>query len=642
MATVPSNVSAVGLSAAGRPSDVYGVENWGGDYFFVNEAGSLAVSPLRIASRSADLHAVVSQLVEARNPTPFLLRFPQILDDRLATVHAAFRAAITEFEYPEEHLGLYPIKVNQKVEVVRRLAESGQRYDYGLEVGSKGELLVALGMPLSDDALIVCNGMKDTLFLRLALLAEKLGRRVLIVVEDTAEMLEALDMADRLRIQPKLGMRVKLYSRGSGKWEESGGEFAKFGMSALTLVRALEILRERGQGDTLQMLHFHIGSQITDIRRAKRAFKEAARTYAKVRQMGFAVTYLNVGGGMGVDYDGSKTASEFSVNYTIQEFANDIVYTIKEVCDGEDVACPTIVNEAGRAIVAHHAVLVTDVKKVLRPGMEGNYELGAMTSDAEPVVELLAIAREMNAKNFREYFHDALHDREDLNKLFDLGYLNLEDRAKGEWLFWLICRKAVGFSRGMKNRPEEFDDLDKLLASKYVCNFSMFQSLPDFWAFDQLFPIMPLHRLNEVPTERGVLCDITCDSDGTVDKFVDVRDIKETLELHQFSEHEPYYLAMLLVGAYQETLGDVHNLFGEVGEVSVTVGKDGEVKIEDLQRGDSVRDVLTYMGHDTDTLRDALDRVLATRREQGLISEDDEREVLSTVSLALDDYTYLV
>ena len=642
MATVPSDVSSVGLSAAGRPSDVYGVENWGGDYFFVNEAGSLAVSPLRIASQSADLHAVVNQLVEARNPTPFLLRFPQILDDRLATVHAAFRAAITEFEYPEEHLGLYPIKVNQKVEVVRRLAESGQRYDYGLEVGSKGELLVALGMPLSDDALIVCNGMKDALFLRLALLAEKLGRRVLIVVEDTVEMLEALDMAERLGVRPKLGIRVKLYSRGSGKWEESGGEFAKFGMSALTLVRALEILRERDQIGALKMLHFHIGSQITDIRRAKRAFKEAARTYAKVRQMGFAVPYLNVGGGMGVDYDGSRTASEFSVNYTIQEFANDVVYTIKEVCDGEDVAFPTIVNEAGRAIVAHHAVLVTDVKKVLRPGMEGNYELGAMTSDAEPVVELLAIAREMNAKNFREYFHDALHDREDLNKLFDLGYLNLEDRAKGEWLFWLICRKAVGFSRGMKNRPEEFDDLDKLLASKYVCNFSMFQSLPDFWAFDQLFPIMPLHRLNEVPTERGVLCDITCDSDGAVDKFVDVRDVKETLELHQFSENEPYYLAMLLVGAYQETLGDVHNLFGEVGEVRVTVGKDGEVKTEDLQRGDSVRDVLTYMGHDIDTLRDTLDRVLAGRREQGVISEDDEREVLSTASLVLDDYTYLV
>lgn len=642
MATVPNHASLVGLKKAGRPSDVYGVENWGGDYFSVNESGNLSVSPLRLATQSADLHQVVEQLVEERNSTPFLLRFPQILDDRLAMVHTAFRNAISEFEYPERHLGLYPIKVNQKVEVVRRLAESGQRYDYGLEVGSKGELLAALGMPLSDDALIVCNGMKDTLFLRLALLAEKLGRRVMIVVEDTAEMVEALDVAGRLGVQLNLGVRVKLYSRGSGKWEESGGEFAKFGMSSLMLVRALEILRERGQPDVLKMLHFHIGSQITDIRRAKSAFKEAARTYAKVCQMDFDLGYLNVGGGLGVDYDGSKTASEFSVNYTIQEFANDVVYTIKDVCDTEGVPCPTIVNEAGRAMVAHHALLVTDVKKVLRPGMEGNYELGSIESEAEPVIELLAIAREINGKNFREYYHDALDDREDLNKLFDLGYLSLEDRAKGEWLFWSICRKAVSYSRNMKHRPEEFEDLDKLLASKYVCNFSMFQSLPDFWAFDQLFPIMPIHRLNEVPTERGVLCDITCDSDGAVDKFVDVRDVKETLELHELRNGEPYYIAVLLVGAYQETLGDVHNLFGEVGEVSVTVGQDGAVRTEDLQRGDSVRDVLTYMGHDTDTLRDTLDRTLAERREKGLITEDEELEVLSTASLALDDYTYLV
>lgn len=642
MSTSQREVSMVGRSAAGHPSDVYGVENWGGDYFSVNDAGNLSVSPLRLATQSADLHQVVEQLVEARTSTPFLLRFPQILDDRLAMVHTAFRNAISEFDYHERHLGLYPIKVNQKVEVVRRLAESGQRYDYGLEVGSKGELLAALGMPLSDDALIVCNGMKDALFLRLALLAEKLGRRVIIVVEDTAEMIEALDVAERLGVRPNLGVRVKLYSRGSGKWEESGGEFAKFGMSSLMLVRALEILQERGESDALKMLHFHIGSQITDIRRAKSAFKEAARTYAKVRQMGFDLGYLNVGGGLGVDYDGSKTASEFSVNYTIQEFANDAVYTIKEVCDSENVPCPMIVNEAGRAMVAHHALLVTDVKKVLRPGAEGNYELGSLESEAEPVVELLSIAREINGKNFREYYHDALHDREDLNKLFDLGYLSLGDRAKGEWLFWSICRKAVGYSRNMKHRPEEFEDLDKLLASKYVCNFSMFQSLPDFWAFDQLFPIMPIHRLNEVPTERGVLCDITCDSDGAVDKFVDVRDVKETLELHDLRDGEPYYIAILLVGAYQETLGDVHNLFGEVGEVSVTVGQDGVVSTEDLQRGDSVRDVLTYMGHDTDTLRDTLDRTLAARREQGLITEDEEREVLSTASLALDDYTYLV
>lgn len=636
-----SSVTRGQLLASGRPSDVYGVENWGSDYFFVSEAGNLAVSPLRIPEQSADLFAIVQQLVEERNPTPFLLRFPQILDDRLALIHRAFRAAIKEFEYPERHLGLYPIKVNQKVEVVRRLVEAGRRYDYGLEVGSKGELLVALGMPLSDQALIVCNGMKDALFLRLALLAEKLGKRVLIVVEDPAEMVEALDLAEKLGVTAKLGVRVKLYSRGSGKWEESGGEFAKFGMSALMLVRTLELLKERGQSSALKMLHFHIGSQITDIRRAKRAFKEAARTYAKTRQMGFDVEYLNVGGGMGVDYDGSKTSSEFSVNYTVQEFANDVVYTLKEVCESENVPCPKVVNEAGRAMVAHHAMLVTDVKKVIRPGMEASYDLDTMTSDAQPIVELTDIAREINAKNFREYYHDALQDREDLNKLYELGYLTLVDRAKGEWLFWYICRQAVKLSKTAKERGEEFEDLDRLLASKYVCNFSMFQSLPDFWAFDQLFPIMPIHRLGEIPVERGILCDITCDSDGAVDKFVDIRDVKEALELHPMREGEPYYLGILLIGAYQETLGDVHNLFGEVAEVSVTVGKDGQVSTEDLQRGDSVREVLTYMGHVTDELRDALDLALSTRREEGLISADDEREVMSTASLVLDDYTYL-
>ncbi len=301
-----------------------------------------------------------------------------------------------------------------------------------------------------------------------------------------------------------------------------------------------------------------------------------------------------------------------------------------------------IVNEAGRAMVAHHAMLVTDVKKVIRPGMDAHYDLDEISSDAQPVTELLDIAREMNAKNFREYYHDALQDREDLNKLFDLGYLSLQDRAQGEWLFWNVCRKAVKLSKGMKQRPEEFEDLDKLLASKYVCNFSMFQSLPDFWAFGQLFPIMPIHRLNETPTERGVLCDITCDSDGAVDKFVDVRDEKETLELHDVAQGVPYYLGVLLVGAYQETLGDVHNLFGEVAEVSVTVGKDGEVTTEDLQRGDSVREVLSYMGHSPDEIRDSLDLILAGRKDAGLVTEDDEREVMSTASLVLDDYTYLV
>ena len=631
---------ATGNPATRRTAEIYGVENWGFGYFSINEKGNLSVSPLRIPQLRIDLLEIVEQLAEDHSP-PFLLRFPQMLDDRLAEIHSAFRRAVEEFDYEGRHLGVYPAKVNQKADVLDRLVSSGRQYDYGLEVGSKAELLAALAAPLTPRSLIICNGLKDETLLRSAVLAEKLGKRTILVVEDLEDALAAMEMGDRLGIRSEVGIRVKLYSRGSGKWEESGGEFAKFGMSAVTLVRTLQELERRGQGDRLKMLHFHIGSQITDIRRAKQAFKEAARVYAKVRQMGFDVEFLNVGGGLGVDYDGSKTASEFSVNYSVQEFANDVVYSISEVCSSEEVPCPTVVTEAGRAMTAYHAVLVSDVKKVMRPGGGAEYELDAIESDAEPVQELLDVARAINGKNFREYYHDALEDREDLNKLFDLGYLSLEDKAKGEWLFWRICREAVRLSRTLKHRPDEFEELDKLLASKYVLNFSMFESLPDHWAFDQLFPIMPIHRLDELPSERGVLCDITCDSDGAVDKFVDVRDVKETLELHPLREGESYYLACLLIGAYQETLGDMHNLFGEVNEASVSVDGKGQVTIDKVIRGDSVRQVLEDTGQDADALRESLARQLARRKDDGLISAEEEYEVLAAASLVLDDYTYL-
>jgi arginine decarboxylase len=475
----------------------------------------------------------------------------------------------------------------------------------------------------------------------MAILAEKAGKRTVIVVEDIEDILRAIELGEKLGIEPNLGIRVKLYSRGSGKWEESGGEFAKFGMSTIELVNTLEKLRSKGKGSLLKMLHFHIGSQINNIKRAKGAFKEAARVYAKVRSMGFAVEYLNVGGGLGVDYDGSKTASEFSVNYSVQEFANDVIYVIGEVCDSEDVPVPTIVTEAGRAVVAYHSLLVTDVKKVITSGSSGSYSLETMTSKSEPVLELIDLARDINSKNFREYYHDAIQQREDLNSLFDLGYLDLEDKAKGEWLFWNICRKAAKLSYSLKERPEEFEELEKLLSAKYVCNFSMFQSLPDFWAFDQLFPIMPVHRLDEIPTERGVLCDITCDSDGAVDHFVDIKDVKDALELHRIVDGEPYYLAFLLLGAYQETLGDLHNLFGVVTEANVIVSDDGRTLVDKLIRGETVRQVLSYTGYQAEDLRESLVKQLAERKSQNLISEDDQHEVLATFSSVLDDYTYL-
>lgn len=625
-----------------RVGKCYGIADWGFGYFGVNEAGHLVATPHKIPGLAIDIFEVVREQVRDRQSPPFLLRFPQILDERLAALHRAFANAIQEFAYGGRHIGAYPVKVNQKAEVVRRFVEEGRRYGYGLEVGSKAELVAALAMPLAEEALIVCNGLKDELYLRLAMLAGKLGRRAVIVVEDLQDLRTALDLAQTLALQPPLGLRLKLSARGSGKWEESGGEFAKFGMSTAALVQALALLDERGAREQLRMLHFHIGSQVNDIRRAKQAFKEAARVYAKTRQMGFDLEYLNLGGGLGVDYDGSRTASEFSMNYSVQEFADDIVYIIGEVCAGEEVPPPTIVTEHGRAMVAYHAMLVVEVRKVVVPGPTSTGGLGAVESEAEPVLELLDLAEGIHAKNFRERYHDALQQRGDLNSLFELGYLGLQEKAKGEWLFWNICRKVARLARALKNRPQEFEELDRMLAAKYVCNFSMFQSMPDFWAFDQLFPVLPIHRLDELPTERGVLCDITCDSDGTVDRFVDTKHFKESLELHPLRPGEPYYLGFLLLGAYQETLGDLHNLFGVVTELNVGVQADGAVTLGRPLRGDVVRDVLHDMGHEPESLREAIARRLAERKEAALIGDEDEHEVLATSSRVLDDYTYLV
>ena len=410
MATAPPDVLAVraGSGAAEAVSKTYGIDDWGFGYFHVNGKGNLSVAPWKDPQRAIDVHEVVLDLARQNHSSPFLLRFPQILDERLEALHQAFRNAMAEFDYAGRHLAVYPVKVNQKVEVVRRLVDSGARYRYGLEVGSKAELIAALAMPLADDALIVCNGLKDDLFLRTAIMADHAGKKTVIVIEDPTDMAAGLALADKLGIEPRMGIRVKLYSRGSGKWEGSGGEFAKFGMTTIALVNTLEMLRRACKTSLLKMLHFHIGSQITDIRRAKKAVKEAARVYAKVRKMGFAVEYLNVGGGLGVDYDGSRTASAFSVNYSVQEFANDVVYSIKDVCDEEEVPEPVIVTECGRAMVSYHSMLVADVKKVIAPGTLGNYSIGEMESESGPVLELIDVAKGIHAKNFREYYHDAI------------------------------------------------------------------------------------------------------------------------------------------------------------------------------------------------------------------------------------------
>jgi arginine decarboxylase len=630
---------ALRLTPSEIPHRIYGVENWGAGYFGVSEQGCLTVHPTRNPLMGVEIIALLQTLAQRRVPAPFLLRFPQILDTQIKDFHEAFRSSIAEYNYGARHRGVFPMKVNQKRSVVERLVSAGHRYEYGLEVGTKAELAAALTVSMHANALLVCNGVKDRRYLEWAMQAAKIGKNPLIVMEEVSDLKKIIEVAASLQAKPILGVRVRIFSRGAGKWEESGGETSKFGINTIQLLDCLRLVSDHQLTQQLKMLHFHIGSQITDIRRIKSAIKEAARVYAKVHKMGYPVEYLNVGGGLGVDYDGSRTASDCSVNYSVQEFANDIVYTINEICLSENVPPPTIVTESGRAVVAHHAMFITNVIRTLNPGLGGT-EISPSKVDSEVVREMMDLHKDINPKNFREYYHDALQHREELQSLFNLGYLNLQNRAHGEWLFWEICRKAIKFSRSMKERPEEFADLENILASKYICNFSVFQSSPDTWALDQLFPIIPLTRLNEEPTERATLCDITCDSDGQIDKFVDLRDVKQALELHGVNS-EPYFLAMTLIGAYQESLGMNHNLLGSVNEAHFLVDDAGRPHLDRVIRGESLGQVLTAAGYETQTLLDGFRQAVNAVQVQARTTADERESLMDSFRSTLDSYTYL-
>jgi arginine decarboxylase len=630
---------ALRMTPSEIPHRIYGVENWGAGYFGVSEQGQLTVHPTRNVLMGVEVTALLQMLAQRKVTAPYLLRFPQVLDTQIKDFHEAFRSSIAEYNYGARHLGVFPMKVNQTRSVVERLLAAGHRYDYGLEVGTKAELAAALTLTCPPHALLVCNGVKDRRYLEWAMTSAKLGKNPVLVIEDISDLKKVVEVAEALPATPALGLRVRILSRGTGKWEESGGETAKFGVNTIQLLDCLRFATEHHLGPQLKMLHFHIGSQITDIRRLKTAIKEAARVYAKVHKMGYAVEFLNVGGGLGVDYDGSRTASDFSVNYSTQEFANDIVYTINEICLSENVPQPTIVTESGRAVCAHHAVFVTNVIRTLTPGLGGT-EIETSKVDSEVVREMMDIHKDINQKNFREYFHDALQHREELQSLFNLGYLNLQNRAHGEWLFWHICRKAIKFSRSMKERPEEFADLETVLASKYICNFSVFQATPDTWALDQLFPIIPVSRLNEEPTERATLCDITCDSDGQIDKFVDLRDVKPALELHTVNS-EPYYLAVPLVGAYQESLGMNHNLLGTVNEAHFLVDDAGRPHLDKVVRGESLGQVLSSAGYDQQTLTENFRHILNAAEEKTKITAAERETLSESMQATLESYTYL-
>jgi arginine decarboxylase len=627
-------------SAIAEIAQTYGIENWGAGYFSVNTKGHLVVHPSENARHGVDVKMLVDELLKRRVQLPVLLRFPQIFANQVRVMNQSFTAAMKEFDYKGEHRAVFPMKVNQRRQVIEAYIEEGSKHNYGLECGSKAELYAGIALEQSEDSLLVCNGFKDDGFIDLAYVGTQLGKNVVIVIEKLNELQKVIDRTQQSGIKPMLGMRVRLYSRGSGRWEKSGGEQSKFGLTTSELLTAIKALRDAGMIDQLRVMHFHIGSQITQIKRVKAGVKEAARVYSKIRKMGIDVDHLNVGGGAGVDYDGSKTSFESSANYTLQEFANDVVYTIKSVCQEESVPEPNIITESGRVLVAYHAILITNIVDEIET-VQGIKTITLTDNEPQVVNELHDLYKTMNSKNFLEYYHDALEHKEELFTLFDLGYINLEHRAKGEVLFWEVCDKANNFAKQAGVQSEEFDDLRKLLSAKYLCNFSVFRSLPDHWAIDQLFPIVPIHRLNETPTDSATLVDITCDSDGVVDKFVDLHDVKEVLEVHDLKPNEPYYLGLMLVGAYQEVMGNFHNLFGTTNEAHVLLDGNGEYHISRIIPGSPLGEMLSFAKYERDFLQDGFRNLLNRQIKKGKLTDEGAEQLLQEYDSYYNSYTYL-
>ena len=623
--------------------ETYGIENWGAGYFGINRKGNLVVHPSETDHTSAaDVREIIDDLRRRGITTPVLLRFPQLIAAQVRKLQRAFQRSIREYEYQGAHMCVYPMKVNQNRAVVEEYLREGTRYDFGLEAGSKAELYGALAMEQSSDSLLVLNGFKDEEFIELAFLGARSGKRVVIVIEKLNELDHVLKVAERYDSgdMPMVGLRVKLYSKGSGRWEKSGGEAAKFGLTTTEILETVRRMQDEGRIDMLKLLHFHIGSQLTDIKRIKNAMKEAARVYSKIHQMKVPVELLDVGGGMAVDYDGSKTAFDSSANYSAQEFANDVVYTIMQVCDDENVPHPTIIQESGRYLSAYHAILVTNVQSEIETVVEDITPIEVEDDDPQVVTELADLRETITVKNYREFYHDALEHRDELFTLFNLGLISLEDRAKGEVLFWDVCERADKYAQQAEYVSEEFTDLRRLLRSKYLANFSVFRSVPDHWALDQLFPIIPIHRLNKPPTEYATLCDITCDSDGVVDKFVDLHDVKQVLELHTLNDDDPYYIAFMLVGAYQEVMGNNHNLFGAPNEAHIHIDEDGYL-IKKVVKGTTVGEALYRARYERGQLHEGFRRLVAQRVKRGDLSEAEGAEMVEFYESRINAYTYL-
>jgi len=624
-------------------AELYNVEGWGNDYFSINPRGNLAVHPGGPGTQSIDLKELVDEVSERGIGLPLLIRFGEIIRARLDELHGAFAGAIGEYGFRGRYRGVYPIKVNQDRFLVERLIQHGAAYGYGLEAGSKPELLASMAMvggaSGTGGGLIVCNGYKDEEYVETALLASKLGLTVVLVVEKRSELELIRRLAERTGVEPTIGVRARLASRGSGHWEQSGGDRSKFGLSARGMVDAVGYLREAGLLGCFRLLHFHIGSQVSSIRAVKEALREASHLYVNLARMGAPMGYLDVGGGLGVDYDGSRTDFGSSINYSLQEYANDVVFGVMEVCDEAGVEHPTLVSESGRATVAHHAALIVetlDVAESRRPEVPAEPPEDA----AAPLRNLIEDYHELEEANALETYHDAVAFREECLALFSLGHLSLEHRALADDAYLATCRRVLELIRDLPEPPEELEPLALAMADTYFCNFSLFQSLPDAWAIDHLFPVLPIHRLDQEPTRRGVLVDITCDSDGRLDRFIDRRDVKRMLELHPLNG-APYYLGIFLVGAYQESLGDLHNLFGDTHTVHVSLAPEGGYRIDEVVEGDTVTDVLRYVRYGRTELVARMRRAAEDALAAGRMTREESKQLLRIYEQGLAGYTYL-
>jgi arginine decarboxylase len=636
---------------AAQPWDIdaaralYNIHRWGAKYFDINEAGHVVARPLQDAGVAVDLTDVIEEAKARGLKFPLLIRFQDILRHRVEAINQSFRNAITEDNYQGRYRGVFPIKVNQLREVVEEILDAGKPFDFGLEVGSKPELFAGLALQNQPGSLIICNGYKDPEFIRMALLGIKLGKAVILVVEKLEELKQIIAISKLVGAEPLIGIRARLLSKGTGRWADSGGENAKFGLSTAELLEATALLKAENLGHCFKLLHFHIGSQVTDILTIKKAVQEAARLYAKLHKMGFPISYLDVGGGLGVDYDGSRSAFNSSTNYTLQEYANDVVYYIADVCNAEKVPHPDIVSESGRAIVAHHSVLIVEVFGAIEKTRPGEF-LKFGDKEHPLVRELLDIKKNLGRLSKLEAYHDALERREDAQHMFTLGVLDLPDKAKIEDLYWQISHDVVESYKGQAYVPEEIRQLEDTLGDQYLCNFSVFQSLLDHWALDQLFPIMPVARLNERPTREGTLVDITCDSDGQVDKFIDFRDVRDTLPLHKLNGNglnEPYYIGFFLMGAYQDIMGDLHNLFGRVNEVHVFLEPDEPTGyyIEEIIEGNTVIQSLAAVQYDENELKRQMKAQMDEAIKSDRMKPSEAMRLLDDYERGLKAYTYL-